>query len=146
MPKLLRSIRDHCECILADKNYDDRLVYSAIKKYRPTRYVRPVKHDTYTVLIPPQRNTLIRIRKGKYPLERSHHATTIKKHGMLNWQKQTGYGKRSLVETAFSRYKRLFGKLMHSIALATQKSEVKLACKALNIMMSLGMTETVRVA
>ena len=145
VPKLLRKIHDHCECIMADKNYDDQYVYSAIEKYRPTCYVRPVKRDTYTVVIPPHSNAKIRKRKRRYPLERSHHAEIIKDRGMMYWQKHTGYGKRSLVEVAFSRYKRIFGKQMHAIDLANQKAEAKLACKALNIMSSLGMPETIRV-
>lgn len=147
VPKLLRSIKDHCECIMADKNYDDRHVYSAIEKYRPTRYIRSVKRDRYTIIIPPHTNAKIRKRKGRhYPLERSEHIKMIRAHGVMRWQIETGYGKRSLVEVAFSRYKRIFGRLMHGINLDNQKVEAKLACKALNIMTTLGMPETVRVS
>ena len=143
--KLLRKIHDHCEVILADKNYDAGRVYKAIEKYRPTRYVRPVKQDIYSVLIPPKSNAKIRKRKNKFPLERSEHAAYIKKHGIINWQKATDYGKRSLVEVAFYRYKRIFGKTMQCIKLANQKVEAQLACKALNMMSVLGMPESVKV-
>ncbi len=70
----------------------------------------------------------------------------IRSHGVIRWQKESGYGKRSLVEVAFSRYKRLIGGLMHGINLNNQKVEAKLACKALNIMTNLGMPDTVRVS
>ena len=69
----------------------------------------------------------------------------IDAEGVFNWQRKTGYGKRALVEVVFSRYKRIFGKRMRAIHFLHQKMEAKLACKALNIMTSLGMPETVRV-
>lgn len=145
VPKLLRKVHDHCEHILADKNYDTKFVYDAIEKYRPTRYIRTVKHDKYSVLIPPQTNAVIRKYKRKFPLERSWHIQYIRDHGVMNWQKITGYGKRSLIEVAFSRYKRILGRAMKNINLANQKAEAQLACKALNMMMFLGMPETVKV-
>ena len=144
MPKLLKKIHDHCEVFLADKNYDAQFVYNAIEKYRPTRYIRPVKADKYSVLIPPQCNAKIRKYKRKFPLERSQHAAYIKEHGVINWQRDTGYGKRSLVEVAFSRYKRILGRTMQCITLENQKIEALLACKVLNRMTYLGMPETVR--
>ena len=70
----------------------------------------------------------------------------IEAHGVINWQKKTGYGKRSLVEIAFSRYKRIIGRMMYSINLGNQKVEARLACKILNIMTTLGMPESVRVS
>jgi len=144
--KLLRKITDHCDCIIADKNYDDRQVYAAIKKYRPTQFIRPVKRDKYRILIPPHCNAKTYKRKGKhYPLERTEHIKMIRAHGVINWQKKTGYGERSLVETAFSRYKHIIGRLMHTMTIDNQKVEARLACKILNIMTSLGMPESVRV-
>jgi len=144
--KLLKKIHDHCEFILADKNYDTQRVYHAIKKFRPTRFIKPVKRDTYSILIPPQSNAKIRKRNCKFPLERSCHASHIKEHGVLDWQKATGYGKRSLVEVAFYRYKKILGRVMHSIDFDNQKVEAQLACKILNIMTFLGMPETSKVA
>ena len=121
--KLLRKIHDHCEVVMADKNYDTQRVYNAIKKYRPTRYIKPVTSDNYSVVIPPQSNAKIRVKKGNFPLERSKHAQYIKEHGVINWQKATGYCKRSLVEVAFYRYKKIIGKVMKSIKFENQKIE-----------------------
>lgn len=143
---LLKRIHDHCEFFMADKNYDTQRVYKAIEKYRPTRFIRPVKQDVYSVVIPPQSNAKIRKYKRKFPLERSKHAAHIKEHGVISWQKATGYGKRSLVEVAFSRYKRILGKTMQCINFANQKVEAQLACKVLNIMSCLGMPETTRIS
>jgi len=144
--KLLKNIQDHCDCILADKNYDDRNVYFAIKKHRPTRFIRPVEHDTYRILIPPKSSAIIQKERDDYPPSRNKHIEMINAEGVINWQRKTGYGKRSLVEVAFSRYKRIFGKRMRAINLLHQKAEARLACKALNIMASLGMPETIRIA
>jgi len=145
--KLLRNIKDHCECIIADKNYDKRIVYAAIRKYRPTRYIRPVKRDKYHIIIRPHVNARIMKRDCKrYPYQRTEHAKVIRAHGVMHWQEESGYGQRSLVEVAFSRYKRMLGGLMHSINFNNQKVEAKLACKILNIMTNLGMPKSVRVA
>jgi len=146
VPKLLRKIKDHCKVIMADKNYDAKSVYKAIEKYRPTHFIRPVKRDVYRVVIPPHVNAVIRKQKNHYLLERSQHATYIKEHGVLEWQKKMDYGKRALVEVAFSRYKRIFGKTMQCTNFENQKVEAQLACKALNRMLSLGMPQTVKMA
>ena len=145
VPKLLKNIKDHSKFIIADKNYDKQSVYDAIIKYRPTKFIRSVPHDEYNIIIPPRANAKIRQQTDKYPLERSKHIKMIQDHGVIQWQKSTGYGVRSLVETAFSRYKRIVGQFMYSKTLRNQKVEAKLACKALNIMASLGMPRTERV-
>lgn len=145
VPKLLRKIKDHCTTFMADKNYDAKSVYKAIEKYRPTHFIRKVKHDTYRVVIPPHRNAVIRTQKNHYLLERSQHASYIKEHGVLKWQKKNGYGLRSLVEVAFSRYKRIVGTVMQGITLENQQVEARLACKALNTMLSLGMPQSTKV-
>lgn len=145
VPKLLKKSQDHCEYIMADRNYDHRSVYKAIKKYRPTRFIRPVEHDKYNIIIPPRRNAIIRHEGDGYPPSRNEHINMIANVGLMKWQEIVGYGKRALVEVAFSRYKRIFGKRMSAIHFQCQKAEAKLACKALNIMTSLGMPETVRI-
>jgi len=50
-----------------------------------------------------------------------------------------------LVEVIFSRYKRIFGKVMQCVHIETQKVEAQLACKALNRMMSLGIPQIVKI-
>jgi hypothetical protein len=54
----------------------------------------------------------------------------------MGWQKTVGYGKRSMVETAFYRYKVLIGRSLR--ALSAQKVEAHIACKVINRMTSLG--------
>lgn len=55
--------------------------------------------------------------------------------GRSLWGKCTGYSRRSLVETAFSRYKRLFGARMYSKTFDRQQVENYLKCYLLNKML-----------
>jgi Transposase DDE domain len=55
------------------------------------------------------------------------------------WKKLTGYGRRSLAETCFSRLKGLFGERLSSRDPARQRNEILLRCLALNEMTRQGM-------
>jgi len=55
------------------------------------------------------------------------------------WRKLTGYSKRSLVETCFSRLKGLFGERLSSRDPVRQRNEILLRCIALNKMTRQGM-------
>jgi hypothetical protein len=50
------------------------------------------------------------------------------------WKKLVGYHKRSLVETAFSRLKRLFGERLSNKKMVNLKAEVNFRCHVLNRM------------
>ena len=45
---------------------------------------------------------------------RDLHIRSIKEHGRMNWQKTSGYNRRSKVEAAISRYKRVIGDALRS--------------------------------
>ena len=51
------------------------------------------------------------------------------------WGKLTGYSRRALVETSFSRLKRLYGERFFSKKVETQKVEGHIKCKMLNQML-----------
>lgn len=57
------------------------------------------------------------------------------KRGRSLWGKLSGYSLRALVETAFSRYKRLFGGRLFSKTIERQRVENYLKWKVLNMMM-----------
>jgi hypothetical protein len=63
----------------------------------------------------------------------------------MAWQKATGYGRRSLGETAMSRYKALIGRGLRARTLPAQKIEAKVGCAALNRMTRLGMPVSQRI-
>ena len=64
----------------------------------------------------------------------------------MNWQKASGYNKRSKVEAAISRYKRVIGDTLKSRRDARRATEVAIAVKSLNRMTRLGRAKFVRVA
>jgi hypothetical protein len=71
---------------------------------------------------------------------------SIKQHGRMNWQKASGYNRRSKVEAAIGRYKRVIGEALRSREDARRVCEIKIAVKALNCMLELGRPVCVRVA
>ena len=67
-------------------------------------------------------------------------------HGRMNWQKTSRYNRRSKVEAAIGRYKRLLGDALRSREDACRLCEVKIAAKVLNRMLEIGRPICVRVA
>jgi hypothetical protein len=80
------------------------------------------------------------------PTQRDLHIRSINEHGSMNWQKTSGYNRRSKVEAAIGRYKRLIGDALRSHEDARRDCEVKIAVKALNRMLELGRPVCVRIA
>ena len=58
--------------------------------------------------------------------------------GKRKWHTESGYSKRSKVETTFHRYKSIVGSAMRARGLAAQRVEARIGCKILNIMTALG--------
>jgi len=90
--------------------------------------------------IPPQRNG--RLRKEPGYQERNTALTLMSFFGgdaeaHSLWKKLTGYHKRSLAETAFSRLKRLFGERLSCRKFENLKAEAIFRCHVLNRMNSL---------
>lgn len=62
----------------------------------------------------------------------------------MKWQAATGYGKRSLVETAIGRYKSIIGGRLRARSFAAQQTEVALSCAVLNRMLACARPKSVR--
>jgi len=62
-------------------------------------------------IIPPRDDAQIKKSKRRYrPIEaRNQRATRMRKVGRKKWKQQSGYHRRSLVETAMARFKRIIG-------------------------------------
>ncbi len=65
-----------------------------------------------------------------------------KNWGRRQWKKESGYHRRSLVETGVMRLKTIFGDRLGARSEAGQKSELLLRCGALNRMTALGMPQS----
>jgi hypothetical protein len=63
----------------------------------------------------------------------------------MNWQRRSGYNRRSLVETAMYRYKTVVGRRLRARTLPNQRTEAKIGCNVLNRLTTLGMPATVRI-
>jgi hypothetical protein len=83
--------------VFADSAYDGAPVYQAIRDARPRR--SPPK-----IVIPPGKPSVPAKGEPHGGTERERHAAEIAAHGRMAWQRRHRYGKRSLVETAISRY------------------------------------------
>ncbi len=64
----------------------------------------------------------------------------------MGWQRAVGYGKRSLGETAVSRYKAIIGRRLRARTPPGQKTEARVACSVLDRMARLGMPVSRRTA
>ena len=80
------------------------------------------------------------------PSPRDRHIRLIAEHGRMGWQKATGYGRRSLVETAIGRYKQMIGPTLRARTLPTQQAEVATGVAVLNRMIRLAKPISVRAA
>jgi hypothetical protein len=104
--------------------------------------VHPAGAFVARVIIPP-RSTAILSDAGT--TQRDDHLRSIEQHGRLGWQRRSGYGRRSLVETAMYRYKTIIGGRLRARSLLNQRIETKIGCYVLNRMTSLGMPVSIRV-
>jgi hypothetical protein len=95
-------------------------------------------------IIPPQSNAVT----SKDPaLENRNKAIKrIKKVGRKKWKQEVRYHKRSRIEVAMFRYKTIIGNKISSRKFENEKVEVRLGCKILNKMTSLGMPKSIKVA
>ncbi len=64
----------------------------------------------------------------------------------MAWQRATGYGRRSLAETAVGRYKAIIGPKLRARMLPAQRGEAVMAIEALNRMIRVAKPVSVRVA
>jgi hypothetical protein len=77
--------------------------------------------------------------------ERERHAAEIAARGRMAWQKRHRYGKRSLVETAISRIKRINGGRLTSRTFGAQQNKVAMHITIANRNMTLARPVSVRV-
>jgi hypothetical protein len=137
VPTLLDQIDDEVASVTADGAYDAGAVYEAVQgKGRGHRVA---------VLIPPGRGAQLSLSRLPGQRERNRNIRSMRKLGRRKWYTRSGYSRRSLVENAVFRYKSILGQRMRSRTLSGQRVEVRLACKILNTMTSLGKPDSFKV-
>ena len=134
VPALFEQIKAPVASVSADGAYDTKSVYAAAQAKGERRAVR--------VLIPPWRNARLSSRPSAALREGNRHIRSIRRLGRREWHKRSGYSQRAMAENAIYRYKTIIRRGMRSRTLAGQRVEVRLACRVLNRMTSLGMPDS----
>ena len=78
--------------------------------------------------------------------QRDGHVCLIREQGRSTWRKATGYGRRSLAETAVGRYKALIEPQLRARSMLNQQAEVGLGVEVLNRMIRVAKPASVRIA
>jgi len=132
LPDLLDQIESPVGSVTADGAYDGDTVYDEVLQ----------RHPAARVIIPPRSTAVL---SEACTTQRDGHLRSIRRHGRIGWQRRSGFGRRSLAETAMYRYKTIIGRRLHARNLSNQKTDAKIACNALHRMTSLGMPISVRI-
>ena len=120
----------------ADTAYDAGGVYEAIENHSAHRSPRVLR-----VLIPPRKGALLASGPAS-SRQRNRNIAAQARLGKRKWHTESGYSKRSKVETTFHRYKAIVGSAMRARGLAAQRVEARIGCKILNTMTALGMPDS----
>ncbi len=137
VPGLLEQVEGEIASFIADGAYDGEPVYQEVASKQ---------HDPPPdVVIPPRASAVLSTDALDPQSQRDKHIQLIAEKGRIGWQRATGYGRRSLVETAIGRYKHLIGSKLRARSLAAQQGEVAIAVEALNRMTRLAKPLSVRV-
>jgi hypothetical protein len=138
VPALLGQIEGEIASVTADGAYDGEPVYQAITSRQPD----PLPD----VVIPPRASAVPGTGEADAQSQRDRHIRLIAEKGRMAWQKATGYGRRSLAETAVGRYKAIIGPKLRARILPAQQGEVVVAAEVLNRMIRVAKPICIRVA
>jgi hypothetical protein len=120
--------------VTGDKGYDNKNAYD------------PIAAKGAKAIIPPRSGAALK--KKNVSLGDAERNRLIRETHLLgkeSWKTGSGYTKRVLVETAFCRYKKIIGPMLHTRKLTNQTAEVRLGAKILNKMTHLGMPDSYKV-
>jgi hypothetical protein len=101
VPALLEQIEGEIASVTADGAYDGEPVYRAIAGHQPD--------PPPDVVIPPRASAVPSTEDAEAQSQRDRHIRLIAEKGRMAWQKATGYGRRSLAETAVGRFNGIIG-------------------------------------
>jgi hypothetical protein len=135
---LLEQVEGEIASVMADGAYDSEPVYRTIEARQPERPPR--------IVIPPRRSAVLGPQADSAPSQRDGHTRLIQEQGRSAWRKATGYGQRSLAETAIGRYKALIGPRLRARDVARQQGEIALGAQVLNRMIEVAWPHSVRIA
>ena len=138
VPGLLDQIEGEIASVTADGAYDGEPSYQAVAARQPD--------PPADVVIPPRSSAVPSTTGGDGRSQRDRHIQLIQEKGRTGWQKATGYGRRSLVETTIGRFKAAIGPRLRARTFLNQRGEAATAVEALNRMIRTAKPISVRVA
>jgi IS5 family transposase len=139
LPELLDQVEGPITQVSGDGGYDYADCYEAIAKRGAKASISPrcnARIQPRSQRLRGRNENLERIRELQGRRQRD------KNWGRREWKKESGYHRRSLVETGVMRLKTIFGDRLSARSEAGQKSELLLRCGALNRMTALGMPQS----
>lgn len=113
--------------------YDGKPTFDAVTSYSANA----------AFVIPPRVNAVDRP-DTEPSTQQDRHIAAINTDGWMTWQAVTGYGKRSLVETAIGRYKAIIGRQLRARSFDAQQTEVAIGCIVLNRMLACARPKSTR--
>jgi hypothetical protein len=138
LPMLVEQVEEPIAQLSGDGGYDQRPCYEFLGK-RQKEQKQELK-----VTIPPRRGARIwqhGSAKGQR-LARDENLRRIRAVGRKKWKQESGYHRRSLAETAMSRYKRIVGEKLKAREFARQTTEAFVGVLILNKMTAIGMPQS----
>ncbi len=138
VPALLEQMESPLASASADGAYDTEGVYESLQAQGAGRAVR--------VIIPPIRHAQLSARPSAALKERNRNIRSIRRLGRREWHTRSGYSRRSMVENTIYRYKRIIGREMRARTMAGQRAEMRIGCRILNTMTTLGRPKSYRAA
>jgi hypothetical protein len=129
--ELLDQTEQAVKAVYADGAYDYKVCYRAI-----------FERGGEAIIPPKQRGVL---HKQEWMAGRNRNIKQMRRVGLDKWKRKSGYHRRSLVEAAFYRLKKIFTDKLRSKRTESQDAEMMIRCEALNRMTSLGMPDSYRV-
>ena len=133
---LLDQVAASVSSFTADGAYDQEGVSAAVAERYPEA----------AIIVPPRSTAVPSKTAETAPTQRDRHLQAIAEHGRAAWQRASGYTKRSRVEAAMSRFKRVIGDGLRSRMDRRRATEVDVAVHALNRMLASGRPISVRIA
>ena len=125
VPRLLKETEGEVCEVLGDGAYDFEVCHAAIRE-RGARAVIPPKKGARLRGVPSLR-------------DRDEAVVRSREVGKEQWKRESGYHRRSLVETAMMRLKTIFSDRLKAREWKRQETELRLRCAVMNQMTALGM-------
>jgi len=138
VPALLGQVEGEIAGVTADGAYDGEPVYRAVTDHQAD--------PPPDVVIPPRASAVPGTEDADARSQRDRHIRLIAERGRMARQRATGYGRRSLAETAVGRFKAIIGPRLRARTLPAQQGEAAIAVGVLNRMIRVAKPVSMRVA